>query len=232
MEFPLLSIEKVTKSFGPVRVLENISLHINAGESVFLLGANGSGKTTLLKLCVGLLSADSGEILAEQRMVTLNRNNFAYVTHQSLLYANLTVRENLEQIAFLKGWESPVIDEIKRWGLFGKQDRLIKDLSKGDQARAALCRALFYRPRFIILDEPTSALDDKGVDVFNEEITELLFGKKEEKRFVFMATHDLSRVEKIATRIVVLSNGKICVDSLSLDVGLTGAVNSYRAENR
>ena len=205
------------------------------GDFTLLLGSNGTGKTTLMRICAGLLRPDSGDLKIDgQNLQTAPFRRIGHSAHQPMLYAALSVRENLEHAACLMDLTDAVSEKMKLWNLDAIQDKRLKDLSRGEQGRAALCRALLADPEFVFLDEPTSSLDEKSVGLLLEALSELR-SRDGGKPAVFTATHDITRLLKAANRVAVLEDGVLARDS-SRGPGKMGdleeVVAYYRAENR
>ncbi len=200
----------VSKFFGLLQVLRGVSVSTAAGESILLLGSNGAGKSTLLRLLAGLSAPNKGEIIKSESA------SIGFAAHYPLLYMKLSVAENLRLFSQL----APTLDSandrcsalLTTWGLEKYRDKSICDLSKGNQARAALARTFLGSPSIILLDEPTSHLDDQGVEVLMKELSAAL-ARTHNKPLVLIATHDIHRVRAVANRIVILNRGQISSDS-------------------
>ena len=206
-----LRIDSLSKSYGQSIIIDDLCLDCFAGEVILLLGANGSGKSTLLRILSGLARPDSGSALTAAGQI-LKPSAIAHFGHKLFLYGNLTVEENLTLYSSLKMIAHDPSHYITRWGLTPDRAKRINELSKGLQTRTSLCRAFLGLAQYVFLDEPTNALDEAGIDA--------LFQSIEESRLagstVIIATHDLTRLSSIATRVVILHQGKINMDSRTL----------------
>ncbi|MBN8548669.1 MAG: ABC transporter ATP-binding protein [Deltaproteobacteria bacterium] len=213
-----LTMRGVHKSFGREQVLHDLSLDLRPAELTLLLGQNGSGKSTLLRIAAGLSRADQGHVERAERV--------GYVGHQSLMYAALTVRENLRLAAELAGVGADIDAALQEWNLLSCADKCLSQLSKGQQSRAALARAFLHDPSLLLLDEPTSALDEASTILLIEKL-------KASSAAILLATHDVARLESHAKRALVLTEGRISIDSAAGDqTTLETVVQRYREINR
>ena len=206
MDGPLLSIKKVSHSFQGTPVLRECTSDFHSGEVILLLGANGAGKSTLLRIVSGLLRPESGAII---RGAALRAQGLSYHAHQLMLYGELTVRENLQLFSEISGGARSVGEDLSEWGLSSYQSVSVNRLSKGLQARVSLARGFSGSRAMYLLDEPSSALDD----VTSMKLCKMIERKSSDGALVIVATHDLARLASIATRALVLSEGRIRCDS-------------------
>lgn len=222
-----LELTKVSKSFGSQPVLQSLSLSFQMGEVVLLLGANGAGKSTLLRIIAGLARADSGKVVAA------SSGRVSFCSHQLFLYPRLTVSENLSLFSSLSGASVITGEVLARWGLEKFHSTAVASLSKGNQARVALARACLAPTPVLLLDEPTSNLDERGAGLVRAAIEESR-DTQGRKSLVILATHDLHRMEDLASRVVVLSQGRVLADSgaHSAREEISRVVNLYRETNR
>lgn len=207
------------KSFGPTAALRGVDLRVAWDERVALLGGNGAGKTTLLRLAAGLLRPTSGELRLAGRALDREgsalRRLVGFVGHQSLLYPDLTVEENLAFFARLYG----VADSgrriealLARLGMAGRRRDRLGALSRGLQQRVALARALLHDPPVLLLDEPETGLDAAGRELLSEEVGA-------SGRTVLLSTHDRGLARQVAERAVVLVGGRIAEDVATSALG-------------
>jgi len=222
----MIKIKNISKTYNKgatkVEALKNISISIENGELIALMGASGSGKSTLLQVIGGLDKCDSGSIFINeedisalnlQKLADFRRDDIGFVFQQFHLIPTLTVIENimLPQLPMkMKKTDSyqdakAVLDKV---GLIDRENHLPGELSGGEQQRVAIARALINKPKIILADEPTGDLDSK----IGEKIIGLLTNlNKEEKVTVIIATHDDKIAEK-ARRKIVLKDGKVIRD--------------------
>lgn len=219
----LIELRHVCKRFGSLVVLDDVSLAIEAGQSIVILGASGSGKSVMLKHIVGLLKPESGEVwfdghridtLSEQELMPI-RQRFGFLFQMGALFDSLTVAEN---VAFpLREHTRKSETEVRKIvqqrltmvGLPGVGARMPAQLSGGQKKRVALARAIALEPQVILYDEPTTGLDPIRSDVINELILKL---QRELKMTSIVVTHDMISAFKVADRIVMLYNGKLIID--------------------
>ena len=209
-----LSLRNITKQFGAVRALNDVSLDIEEGEFVCFLGPSGCGKTTLLRVIAGLEAPDSGEVThngATLIGVPARLRNFGIVFQSYSLFPNMTVGRNIGYGLECRKWPkdaiAPRIDEVLK--LVHLRDQAAKyphQLSGGQQQRVALARALAPKPTVLLLDEPLSALDAKVREELRAEIKDLQTALRVT---TIMVTHDQHEAMEMADRIVVMNAGVI-----------------------
>jgi ABC-2 type transport system ATP-binding protein len=208
----------VSKRFGEVEAVADVSLEVQAGEFFGLFGPNGAGKTTLLRMLTGQLDPDSGEIrtagvphgdpMGIKRAVGIVPEVEAPPTF-------LTAREYLELSCRIRELDGVPV-RVDRWlGFFemdGMGNVLCRDLSKGQRQKVMLASAFVHEPRVLLLDEPFINLDP----IFQRRVREYLRGLVDEGRTVFMCTHILEIAERLCTRVAVINRGRI-VDQGTID---------------
>jgi phospholipid/cholesterol/gamma-HCH transport system ATP-binding protein len=216
----LIELRNVHKRFGRLVVLNGLSLAIEDGQSVVIIGASGSGKSVTLKLMVGLLKPDRGEVwfdaqqvddLSERQLVPV-RQQFGFLFQMGALFDSVTVEENVAFPLVEHTQKAP--EEIKQIvqqklamvGLPEVGKKMPAELSGGQRKRIALARAIALEPRVIVYDEPTTGLDPIRSDVINELILKL---KREMSVTSVVVTHDMNSAFKVGDRIVMLHEGKI-----------------------
>ena len=221
----MITLEGVRKSYGHQQVLRNLSLSVEAGEVVLLLGANGAGKSTILKVMAGLSREDAGR-------VKRGSSKIGFVSHNLFLYGRLTVVENLRLFASVSGREFKEAI-LADFDLLSVKDQPVSALSKGTQARVGIARAFIDTPEIMLLDEPTSNLDENSTKLLLGAIAQRMI-ETENKAAVVFATHDIYRVSHMATRIVVLDRGMVVDDTGPRASGerLEKVLARYREVNR
>ena len=219
----LIELKHLHKSFGRLVVLRDVSLSIQPGHVLVVIGASGTGKSVLLKHIVGLLKPDKGEVWFDGRRIdnlperTLAevRQHFGFLFQMGALFDSINVLEN---VAFpLVEHTHRARDEIyaiarQKLGLVGLPDagaKMPAELSGGQRKRVALARAIALDPKVILYDEPTTGLDPIRSDVINELIIKL---QRELNVTSIVVTHDMNSAFKIADRIVMLHEGRIVFD--------------------
>jgi ABC-2 type transport system ATP-binding protein len=210
---PIVSIERVSKRYGRVTALSDVSLEVRRGEVLGLLGPNGSGKTTLLRMLTGYLAPTAGRLTVAgfdtEREAMEARRHIGYVPESLPLYGHMRVREFLSFIARLRGLSrraapGAVGEAIERVRLGEMAAAPIRTLSRGYRQRVAIAQGLVHRPDLLVLDEPTNGLDPRQII----ETRTLIRGLAGE-RTIIMSSHILGEVEKTADRVAILLGGRL-----------------------
>jgi len=209
-----LTFKDVSKSYGDVVALQNVSLEIEESELFALLGPNGAGKTTLLKIAVGLIQPSSGEVrvfgidtLKEPVRV---KSLIGYVPQETIVYDELTGLENLMFYASLYGIPKSVAEErireyVRLLGLEEHIKRRVSKYSGGLKKRLSIAASLIHDPKLLILDEPTTGLDPSS----RRELWKILQELKELGKTIVMATHYTEEAEALADRVAIMNEGRI-----------------------
>ena len=209
-----IRVEQVSKQFGDFRAVDNVSLDVETGSLVALLGPSGSGKSTLLRLIAGLEGSDSGRIWITGEEATersVQDRQVGFVFQHFALFKHRTVRQNVAFGLELRRWKRDAIkrrvDELLDLvQLKGYGSRFPSQLSGGQRQRVALARALAVQPRVLLLDEPFSALDAK----VRKELRAWLRNLHDEMHVTtVIVTHDQEEAMEVADRIVVMNEGRI-----------------------
>lgn len=216
---PVIHIEKLQKSFGDLKVLQNFDLDLSEGENVAVLGKSGSGKSVLIKCIIGLMKQDAGKIEVFGREVSQlpqdeldeMRVKVGFLFQSNALYDSMTVRENLEfplrrHAGKLSAAEvkDRVQEALENVGLADVIDRMPDELSGGMRKRIALARTLILKPSIILYDEPTTGLDP----ITSKEISLLILQlQKKYNSSSIIISHDMNCVRLTANRLVMLIDG-------------------------
>ena len=211
----IAELKDVTKSYGDKTVLDNVSLQIQQGEILALLGPNGSGKTTILKILAFLENPSSGEVKLEGETITSKKEEKTRLkttlVFQKTTLFDTSVYSNVAYGLKLRKVPKAVIDErvseaLRIVKLEGFEKRPAKKLSGGEQQRVAIARALALRTELLLLDEPTANLDPKNASIVEEAIAAI---NRNFKTTIVLATHNMFQAETLPTRIALMSEGRI-----------------------
>lgn len=223
----LISIKNISKSFDDTVVLKDISLEVNKGDIISIIGSSGSGKSTLLR-CINLLERpDRGEIIFNNinlldRKTNINkiRSRLAMVFQNFNLFNNMNVLQNciFGQVHVLKRNKKEAteiaIKNLKKVGLGDRLNFKVKDISGGQKQRVAIARALCMDPDVILFDEPTSALDPEMVS----EVLDVMKSLAEEGITMIVVTHEMAFARDISSKIIFMDDGYICEQGSSDEI--------------
>lgn len=210
MNQPVMQLTKLAKRFDAKDVLRGIDLTIEPGTVLGVLGANGCGKTTLIKCALGLLRPTSGEatVFGENSwdLPAAVKERLGYVPQEVTSYPWMRVRQVIRYTAaFYRKWDQPFVDELcRRWHV-PLEDR-VGSLSTGQLQTVGIVLALGHRPEFLVLDEPVASLDPSARRQFLRTLMETL---ENERQTILFSTHITSDLERVAQRVVILSDGNI-----------------------
>ena len=210
LDFAVVTLEEVSRSFGRRRALSRVSARAAQGEILGVLGPNGAGKSTLIGILATLLRPTAGRVRYGDAAADAGaelRARIGVLGHDLFLYPELTARENLEFFAGLHAVDDPPAaarDALKRAGLDARADDPVSSFSRGMRQRVALERALIHRPRLVLLDEPFTGLDDASASA----LVARLRGLRESGAIVIVATHDLELAEQLLDHALFLREGR------------------------
>jgi polar amino acid transport system ATP-binding protein len=217
---PIVKLTNVSKSFGPVRVLEDISFHVDPGKVVALIGRSGSGKSTALRCVNGLEQIDGGEIAVCSRQLQRNVSrkqlrelhlDVGMVFQSYNLFPHLTVGQNIMLAPrwVKKSSRAEAVDHARevlgRVGLLEKFDAYPEQLSGGQQQRVAIARSLAMRPKVMLFDEVTSALDPE----LTGEVLKVMEKLAQDGMTMILVTHEMSFARRVADTVIFMHQGKI-----------------------
>ncbi|HXJ97022.1 MAG TPA: heme ABC exporter ATP-binding protein CcmA [Terriglobia bacterium] len=210
-----LEARRVSKFFGDLPALRDVSLRLEPGDAVLLYGANGAGKTTLLRTLAGLARPNEGEVLFGGRSLSSDsrpaKTSIGFVSHAAFLYGELTGRENLRffgRLYSLGDLERRIDRVLDLFAVRERGDEPARNLSRGLQQRMSLARALLHDPAFLLLDEPFTGLDADSA----RKLEQLLQRLPEEGKALVFSTHNYSQGASIARRLVSLERGRVKYD--------------------
>lgn len=227
----MLEIKNLNVHYGVIQALKDISLTVNQGEIVTLIGANGAGKTTTLRTISGLIKATSGEILLEGKRITSLpapdrvQQGISQVPEGRRIFPPMSVLENLEMGAFLRKDKADIKKDIEmvydRFPILGKRRKQSAGtLSGGEQQMLAMGRALMSRPRILLLDEPSMGL----APLLVREIFEIIKDINQNGTTILLVEQNASMALSIAHRAYVLENGSIVISGTGEDLAKSGEI--------
>ncbi|MGN7868624.1 ABC transporter ATP-binding protein [Paracoccus sp. 22332] len=218
-----LTISHLTKRFAGVEALSDVSLTVDAGQRVALLGHNGAGKSTMMKIILGLIPFDGGAVTVcgAAPGSAAARAQVAYLPENAAFHPALTGEEQIRHYLSLRG-EKPAqaVDLLARVGLGDAAKRRIGTYSKGMRQRVGLAQALIGKPRLLVLDEPTSGLDPVSRRDFYALLDDLAAGGTA----ILLSSHALTEVEARTDRILILSRGRLMAQGTLSDLRRTAAL--------
>ncbi len=213
----MIKIKNVTRKYGSFKAVNNVSMTIQSGEIVGLLGHNGAGKTTIMKMITGYLEPTEGTIVVNGKEIGRDRlaiqRDIGYLPENCPVYPDMTVVEYLDYMASLhglsEGQRGPlVVAAIRRTGLQEKAFQSIATLSRGYRQRTGVAQAILHEPDILVLDEPTNGLDPTQIQHMRALITDLARSST-----VIVSTHVLQEVQAICDRVIILKNGEKALDA-------------------
>lgn len=218
---PYLQIHRLTKRYGAITALREVSLSVEQGQVLAMLGPNGAGKSTLFGCLLGFIRPNEGEILLGDRpLCDRDRRAFGYTAERVSLYPQRTVIENAKFFATLKGFTlSQAERQIERVGLQKARTLKVRQLSKGMLQRLGLAIALCGEPQMLVLDEPFNGLDPALLGTLQSVLSE----ERDRGATLLISTHTMSAVEPLASNAAVLLQGRLAawgtLDSLRTEFG-------------
>lgn len=221
----MIRVENVSKNFNKTHALKNVSLEVNKGDIISLIGPSGSGKSTLLRCIHGLEHVDTGKIYMDDEWMNPNdekkfraqRNRMGFVFQHFNLFPNMSVLQNckLAQVEVLNKTdeeaEKTALEYLEKVGLLEKKDAYPNNLSGGQKQRVAIARALCMNPDIMLFDEPTSALDPEMI----KEVLEVMKDLGKQGMTMVVVTHEMGFARKVGTRVVFLDQGEIVEENTS-----------------
>jgi len=209
-----VAVHNLTKHYGDITAVDNISFEVNHGGIFGFLGPNGAGKTTTIRILTGIIKPDEGKATIMGHDIEKEplqaKQVMGIVPEMSNAYIDLSAWDNLMLIGELYGVPKKLrIERAKRllekFSLYDRRDQLVRGFSKGMKQRLILCMALINEPSILFLDEPTSGLDVESAKLMREMITELNDGGIT----VFLTTHNMEEANKLCDRIAIINHGRI-----------------------
>lgn len=218
----MIHVQNLTRTYGPLKAVDDVTFTIGPGEIVGLLGHNGAGKTTIMKMMTGFLEPTEGTIQVDQREMATDRRAIqamiGYLPENCPVYPEMTVVGYLEYLATLHGVQTDTLgsllrETLERTALVDKAGQTIGTLSRGYRQRVGVAQAILHRPRIIILDEPTNGLDPTQIQHMRSLIKELA-----QEAILIISTHILQEVQAVCDRVIIIQHGRKALDARLADL--------------
>ena len=216
----MLKVMGVSKKYGELLAVDNLSFEVKSGEIFGLLGLNGAGKTTTFRMIMGLLDDYDGVITLDGEEISYDiTDKIGFLTEERSLLTKMTVLEQIVYYGVLKGMDEDEIEDkldkyLKIFNMDDVKNKKIKELSKGNQQKIQFISAIIHEPKLLILDEPFSGLDPINVELFKKIILDL---KKKGTSIIF-SSHRLDHVEYFCEKLVILVKGKSVISGYLNDI--------------
>lgn len=216
----MLKVKNITKYYGDILAVDDLSFTVGKGEVFGLLGVNGAGKTTTFRMILGLLDKNNGEITLNDKPIDYTvTDRIGFLSEDRSLLVKLTVKEQAIFYGTLKGISEEEILKrldklLKRFEISEYLNRKIKELSKGNQQKIQFIMAIINQPKLLILDEPFTGLDPINIEMFMAVIREL----KEEGCIIIFSSHRMEHVEMFCESVVILVKGKSVLSGKLKDI--------------
>lgn len=226
----MIALKNISKQFGKLKVLENVSTSCDKSECIALIGPNGSGKTTLIKSILGMVIPDSGTITFNGKDISNNyqyRDEIGYMPQIGRYPDNMTIGQVFGMMKDIRG-KSGELDEdlIKAFSVNNLLNKRMRTLSGGTIQKVSAALAFLFKPSVLILDEPTAGLDPVASELFKEKI----IAEKDKGKLVLITSHILSDLDDLVTRIIYMQDGKLVfhksIEELRKDTGEERLVKS------
>jgi Cu-processing system ATP-binding protein len=217
----------VTKKFGKLTALDNVSVTCNKGQSISLIGPNGSGKTTFIKCLLGMVVPDSGFITFNEQNIVHSwkyRANIGYMPQTGRFPENMTIAQVLDMMKDIRKQPGIILDNelIRLFELESIMGKRMRALSGGTRQKVSAALTFLFNPDVLILDEPTAGLDPVATEILKEKIRK----EKEKGKLILITSHILSDLDDIITEVIYMQEGKLrfhkSLKQLKEDTGETG----------
>lgn len=224
----MLKVKNVTKYYGDILAVDNLSFEIKNGEIFGLLGVNGAGKTTTFRMIMGLLDKNEGEITLDNKPIDYSvTDKIGFLTEERSLMGKMTVEEQVVFFGILKGMEESKVKEkldyyLNEFNITEYKNRKIKELSKGNQQKIQFITAIIHEPKLLMLDEPFSGLDPINIEMFKKVILDL----KEKGAIIIFSSHRMDHIEYFCDSLVILVQGRTVLSGKLSDIK-----KDYRKKN-
>ncbi len=207
----MIIASNVSKKFGKLKALDNVSVTCNKGECIALIGPNGCGKTTLIKCILGMVMSDSGFITFNGNNIKhhwLYRENIGYMPQIGRYPDNMKIGQVLNMMKDIRGKKDMALDEdlIHQFGLKELLNKRMRTLSGGTRQKVSAALAFLFNPDVLILDEPTAGLDPVSSEILKEKI----IAEKNKGKLVLITSHVLSELDDLITQVIYMQEGRLC----------------------
>ena len=230
-----IEVQGLTKSFGAHHALRGIDLKVNRGEHLAIFGPNGAGKTTLIKIMSTLIKPSAGIVringISTQSEPVLIRSRLGIVSHQTFLYDNLTIYDNLKfygRMYDVVNLDQKIREVVARVELESRLHERIGTLSRGMQQRVSLARAILHSPSIMLLDEPEVGLDPHAVSIMQD----ILNTTRSERSTLLLTTHNLKRGLELCDRLAILNEGRFVYQGLKQEIDIPNIKQIYNRYTR
>ncbi len=210
----IVAADNISKSFGNIKAVDNISFNIQSGEILGLIGPNGAGKTTTIRMILDIFKPDNGRITVfDGPMNEAKKNLIGYLPEERGLYQDITLEKCLNYLASIKGvskqeTEVRLATYLERFDLMDFRRKKVKEMSKGTQQKAQIIATFMHKPGLVIVDEPFSALDP----VNTQMVKDLMLEEKAKGTAIIMSTHHMNQAEELCDRILLINKGRIVLE--------------------
>ncbi len=220
----MIIASNVTKQFGKLKALDNVSVKCNKGECIALIGPNGSGKTTFIKCVLGMVVPDNGFITFNDKNILHDwkyRSHIGYMPQIGRYPENMTIGQILDMMKDIRSKNNSTLDEdlIIKFGLNTLLSKRMRTLSGGTRQKVSASLAFLFNPDVLILDEPTAGLDPVASEILKEKI----IAEKVKDKLVLITSHILSELDDLVTQVIYMQDGKLCfhktLEDLRVDTG-------------
>jgi len=220
----VIEIQNISKQFGKLKALDQVSLTCTSGECIALIGPNGSGKTTLIKCILGMVVPDSGTILFSNKNIAKDwkyRSQIGYMPQIGRYPDNMNIGQIIGMMKDIRKSEHIQLDEelIEKFDLNNMLNKRMRTLSGGTRQKVSASLAFLFNANVLILDEPTAGLDPVASEILKEKIIK----EKQKGKLIFITSHILSELDDIVTQIIYMQDGKLkfhkSIDDLRNETG-------------
>lgn len=219
MEYMILELNNIDKSFGEKEVLKGVSFTAEGGKAFGLLGRNGAGKTTSIRIIMNVFPANGGEVLLDGKPIDYHKIGLGYLPEERGLYPKKPVIDQLAYFAELKGMSAKeAVRAVDYWldrlGMTEYRNKRLDTLSKGNQQKIQLITALAHDPHIVILDEPFSGLDPVNAMLLKDVVKEQI----SQGKIVLFSSHQMAYIEEFCDSIAILSAGRVAISGDLIEI--------------